>query len=100
MNLDELDNYEFTLPSWLKNTSKFWISNSITDQEFINAIEYLLEIQVLDASFLYRSNWLSTDFIHLIRFYLNSTFLSIGASSRETTHLYSLIHSTVWEILR
>jgi len=56
MNLDDFDNYQFTIPSWLKNTSKFWIINSISDQEFLNAIEYVLEKQVLDTNSLYSSN--------------------------------------------
>jgi len=54
MNLDELDNYLLTIPTWLKNTSKFWIRDSISDQEFLNAVEFILEKQILDTSFTYR----------------------------------------------
>ncbi len=50
----ELDNLEqgsfqqhqFVMPSWVKNISKFWFDNSISEQEFINAIKYVLESSI------------------------------------------------------
>ena len=50
VDLDNLDAYDLNLPSWMKRTTSFWISNSISDQEFINAIEYVLEIELVSIS--------------------------------------------------
>ena len=53
MNLDDFDSYQLTIPTWLKDTSKFWVRNLITDQEFFDAVEFVLENQVVDTSFIY-----------------------------------------------
>jgi len=41
---------EFTIPQWVKKLVHFWSEDSISDQEFINAIEYVLE-SYLDRSY-------------------------------------------------
>jgi len=41
--LDNLDAYDLNMPTWMKKTANFWIRDSISDFEFINAIEYVLE---------------------------------------------------------
>ena len=33
---------QFSIPHWVKQLVSFWSVNSISDQEFINAIEYIL----------------------------------------------------------
>jgi len=38
--------YDFTLPDWMKNLVAFWSNNAISDKEFMNAIEYILELQL------------------------------------------------------
>jgi len=40
---------QFIIPQWVKKLVNFWFENSISDQEFINALEYLLEVK-LDTS--------------------------------------------------
>lgn len=33
---------EIQIPDWVKNQGKWWVSNSISDDEFINAVEFLI----------------------------------------------------------
>lgn len=35
------------IPSWIKNTAKFWVNGQIGDQEFIQALQYLVEKDIL-----------------------------------------------------
>jgi len=43
LDLDSLETYDLNMPIWMKKTANFWIRDSISDLEFINAIEYVLE---------------------------------------------------------
>ena len=43
LDLDNLDAYDFNLPTWMKKTANFWTRDLISDQDFINAIEFLLD---------------------------------------------------------
>lgn len=36
-----------TIPSWIKNTAKFWVEGEISDQEFIAALQYLADNGIL-----------------------------------------------------
>ncbi len=36
-----------SVPSWIKNTAKFWSTGDISDTEFLNAIKYLVENQII-----------------------------------------------------
>jgi len=38
--------YQFTIPQWIKRLVDFWSEDSISDQEFINAIEYVLKEEI------------------------------------------------------
>lgn len=38
---------EGLIPSWIKNTAKFWVEGKITDKEFLGAIQYLIDKKVL-----------------------------------------------------
>ena len=38
---------ENTIPSWIKNIVVFWGDDKISDIEFINAMEYLIENDVI-----------------------------------------------------
>ena len=38
---------ESTLPSWIKTTSIWWGEEKISDEEFINSLQYLLENEIL-----------------------------------------------------
>ena len=38
--------YHFTIPQWVKKLVDFWSEESISDQEFISAIEYVLELEI------------------------------------------------------
>src|SRR3972149_1862182 len=38
---------ESGIPSWIKNTVGFWVNGDVSDQEFINAIKWMLENKVV-----------------------------------------------------
>lgn len=38
---------EKPIPSWIKNTAKFWVEGQVSDKEFINALQYLVEQNIL-----------------------------------------------------
>ena len=40
---------ENTIPSWIKNTAKFWIDEQVTDIEFINALEYMINNNIINV---------------------------------------------------
>jgi len=39
--------YEDLIPEWIKNTAKWWSEGSISDTEFINAMKFLIENDIL-----------------------------------------------------
>jgi hypothetical protein len=39
------------VPHWMKNTAKWWHDGTITDNEFVNAIKYLVENKVIPIKF-------------------------------------------------
>lgn len=41
---------ESIIPTWIKNTAKFWVEGKISDQEFLQAIKFLIENRVLIVS--------------------------------------------------
>jgi len=41
---------EFIVPHWVKKLVGFWFEDLISDQEFINAIEYILESNISNNS--------------------------------------------------
>ena len=40
-----------SLPHWIKNNAKWWHKGSISDEEFINSIKYLVENKIIPISF-------------------------------------------------
>ena len=40
------ENHNFNMPNWIKNLVKFWFDGSISNTEFFNAIEFILESQL------------------------------------------------------
>lgn len=38
---------QYEIPSWIKNTAGFWVDGKIGDQEFIQALQYLVEKDIL-----------------------------------------------------
>ena len=38
---------ENTVPSWIKNTAGFWANGDISDNEFLNAIEFLINQRII-----------------------------------------------------
>ncbi|MCH7941051.1 MAG: hypothetical protein IH842_03690 [Thaumarchaeota archaeon] len=38
---------EELIPSWIRNTAGFWVDRQISDQEFINALQYLINQGIL-----------------------------------------------------
>src|SRR3989344_1651806 len=45
--IENVSAQEEILPSWLKTTAVWWGQNKISDQDFINALQYLVENNVL-----------------------------------------------------
>ncbi len=41
---------QFFVPQWIKKLVNFWYDNSISEQEFINVIQYILESQIVSYS--------------------------------------------------
>jgi plastocyanin len=39
--------YAESVPDWVKNTAKFWSEGKITDTEFLNAIKFLIEKNII-----------------------------------------------------
>jgi len=39
---------ENLVPSWIKNTSSFWVNDEISDAEFVNAMQYLINKEILE----------------------------------------------------
>lgn len=39
--------YAETVPDWIKNTAKWWVEGKITETEFLNAIKFLIEKNVI-----------------------------------------------------
>jgi len=48
---DTFQEKKFVLLQWIKKLVGFWSENSISDQEFINAIKYVLELQINKVSY-------------------------------------------------
>jgi len=88
---------EEKVPSWVKNTAGWWANNLITDNEFVNAIEFLIKkgiIQVDGVSGEKSDNipewirntagWWATDqiseteFLNAIQFMIESGLISIS----------------------
>ena len=38
---------EALIPSWIRNTAGFWVSGDVTDHEFLNAIQFLIENDII-----------------------------------------------------
>ena len=41
---------EKAIPDWVKNTAGWWSDDQISEQEFVSAIEFLIEINVIDLN--------------------------------------------------
>lgn len=41
---------EKRIPFWIKDAAKFWVEGSVSDQEFLNAIEWLLNNGIIKVS--------------------------------------------------
>jgi len=39
--------YHNVIPTWVKNNAKLWVSDQISDDEFINSIQYLIKKGIL-----------------------------------------------------
>ncbi len=37
------------IPDWIKNNARWWSSNSISDNEFIDGIEHLIEKEIISV---------------------------------------------------
>ena len=41
---------ESLIPSWVKNTAKFWVEGGVSDREFLNALQFLISEGILEVS--------------------------------------------------
>jgi plastocyanin len=41
--------YAESVPDWVKNTAKFWTEGKISDTEFLNAIKFLIEKNIIQV---------------------------------------------------
>jgi hypothetical protein len=41
---------EALIPSWIKNTAKFWANDQVTDTEFINALQFMIQNNIIQVS--------------------------------------------------
>ena len=41
---------EALIPSWIKNTAKFWANNQVGDTEFINALQFMIQNNIIQVS--------------------------------------------------
>ena len=48
---EETKNQEYKIPDWVKNNAKWWSDNKISDEEFLNGMQYLIENQIIDIQF-------------------------------------------------
>ncbi len=47
---DSMMTQESEIPEWVRNVFTFWVEKQISDQELISAIEYLIEINIIQVS--------------------------------------------------
>ncbi|QLH10081.1 hypothetical protein DSQ20_00040 [Nitrosarchaeum sp. AC2] len=40
---------ESFIPSWIKNTAKFWANDQVTDTEFINALQFMIQNNIIQV---------------------------------------------------
>jgi len=45
-DLENLDQYDFKIPNWTKQLTSFWNMGKITETEYLNALEFILESQL------------------------------------------------------
>ncbi len=45
--LPNIDAQEPSIPPWIKNTAEFWINGQITDQEYLDSLQFLVEQGIL-----------------------------------------------------
>ena len=88
---------EVKVPNWIKNTADWWANNLITDNEFVNAVEFLIKegIIKIDATAGEKSDnipdWVrntagwwaadqiaETEFLNAIQFLIESGIISIS----------------------
>jgi len=48
---EETKNQEYKIPDWVKNNALWWSENKISDEEFLNGMQYLIENQIIDIQF-------------------------------------------------
>lgn len=47
LSVNALAVQQSSIPSWIKNTAKWWSEGSISDDEFTKAIQYMLDVNIL-----------------------------------------------------
>jgi len=56
VDLDYLDAIDLEIPIWVKQLINHWINNSISNQEFFNAIEFILQSQITNDYYSFEYN--------------------------------------------
>lgn len=50
LTINHAEATESSIPSWIKNTAKFWAEGKISDQEYLDAIQWLIDNNILKSS--------------------------------------------------
>jgi hypothetical protein len=50
IDLDDVESYDLVVPVWIKDLVELWIKGKISDNDFINALRYILESQIASSN--------------------------------------------------
>lgn len=54
VDLDDFNVIDLEIPIWIKQLVNYWLNNSITNQEFFNAIEFIFQSQINNEYFSFK----------------------------------------------
>jgi len=114
------DVYAQSVPDWVKNTAGWWATDAISETEFVNAIEFLvnekvIQVNTLDSSESSQSvpdwvkntaGWWATDaiseteFVNAIEFLVNIGIISVQSTDSDCVNSLKQIFNDKNEITR
>jgi len=53
-NIDDFDDYNFDVPNWSKKLVGFWFEGKISEEDFTNALKYILQSRIYNYNNYYR----------------------------------------------
>ena len=92
---------DYDIPDWIKNTAGWWATDTISENEFLNAIEFLVNDEIIQVNTLQSgensqgvpdwikntAGWWATDaisdneFVNAIRFMINKNIITVNSSN-------------------